>query len=80
MGEIHHNTNAQRSKRLEEKGLARFQVAGANTDVIEHDSISVCCGNRPNVLLTRASAHRAERIAGRKVVVQYMSRSEAPSG
>jgi len=44
MGDIHHNTDAQWSKGLEEEGLARFQIADADTDVIEHGSISACCG------------------------------------
>jgi hypothetical protein len=42
MGDVHHNTNAQWSKRLEEEVLARFQVSDADTDVIEHGRISGC--------------------------------------
>jgi hypothetical protein len=34
---LHYNSNAERGERFDEKCLARFEITGADSNVIEHD-------------------------------------------
>jgi hypothetical protein len=39
VGNLHYNSDADRGKRFDEECPARFEITGADSNVIEHDSL-----------------------------------------